>query len=87
MPRVDGIEVLKKIKADEELWKVPVIMLTTTSQASVLKECYELGCSYYMIKPVNYLQFMEAVQSLGKFLSLPNMRLPFIKESPSEMLS
>ena len=81
MSQVDGIEVLKKIKEDEELRKIPVIMLTTTSEASMVKQCYELGCSYYMVKPVNYHHFMEAVQNLGEFLSLRGMRLPFIKKS------
>ena len=81
MPKVDGLEVLKKIKKDEELRKIPVIMLTTTSDASMIKQCYELGCSYYMVKPVNYHHFMEAVQNLGEFLSLGGMRLPFIKNS------
>jgi len=81
MPKVDGLEVLKKIKKDEELRKIPVIMLTTTSDASMVKQCYELGCSYYMVKPVNYHHFMEAVQNLGEFLSLGGMRLPFIKKS------
>lgn len=79
MPQVDGIEVLKRIKEDEELRKIPVIMLTTTSEAGMIKQCYELGCSYYMVKPVNYHHFMEAVQNLGEFLSLESMRLPFIK--------
>ena len=81
MTQVDGIEVLKRIKEDEELQKIPVIMLTTTSEASMIKQCYELGCSYYMVKPVNYHHFMEAVQNLGEFLSLGGMRLPFIKKS------
>jgi CheY-like chemotaxis protein len=81
MPQVDGIEVLKRIKEDEELRKIPVIMLTTTSEASMIEQCYELGCSYYMVKPVNYHHFMEAVQNLGAFLSLGGMRLPFIKKS------
>ena len=81
MTQVDGIEVLKRIKEDEELQKIPVIMLTTTSEASMIKQCYELGCSYYMVKPVNYHHFMEAVQNLGEFLSLGSMRLPFIKKS------
>ena len=81
MTQVDGIEVLKRIKEDEELQKIPVIMLTTTSEASMIKQCYELGCSYYMVKPVNYHHFMEAVQNLGEFLSLGCMRLPFIKKS------
>ena len=81
MPQVDGVEVLKRIKEDEELRKIPVIMLTTTSEAGMIKQCYELGCSYYVVKPVNYHRFMEAVQSLGEFLSLGGMRLPFIKKS------
>ena len=81
MPQVDGIELLKKIKADKELRKMPVIMLTTTSEASVIEQCYELGCSYYLVKPVNYQHFMEAVQNLGEFLSLGGMRLPFVKKS------
>jgi len=83
MPQVDGIEVLKRIKEDEELRNIPVIMLTTTSEASMIQQCYELGCSYYMIKPVNYQHFMKAVQNLGEFLSLGGMRLPFIKKSCS----
>ncbi|MHC4437200.1 MAG: response regulator [Planctomycetota bacterium] len=78
MPKVDGLEVLEKIKNDQELRKIPVIMLTTTSDASMIKRCYELGCSYYMVKPVNYHRFLEAVQNLGEFLSLGGMRLPFI---------
>ena len=81
MPKVDGIEVLKRIKEDKELRNIPVIMLTTTRDASMIKQCYELGCSYYMVKPVNYHSFMEAVQNLGKFLSLGGMRLPSIKKS------
>ena len=81
MPQVDGIEVLKRIKQDQQLRNIPVIMLTTTSEASMIKQCYELGCSYYMVKPVNYHHFMEAVQNLGAFLSLGGMRLPSIKKS------
>ena len=81
MPKVDGLEVLKKIKADQNLRKIPVIMLTTTSDAGMIKQCYELGCSYYMVKPVDYSHFMDAVKSLGDFFSLEEIRLPFIKNS------
>ena len=81
MPQVDGLEVLKKIKADQRLRKIPVIMLTTTSNDNMIKQCYELGCSYYMVKPVDYHHFMEAVQSLGEYLSLESMRLPSIREN------
>jgi len=76
MPKVDGLDVLRRIKDDEELRKIPVIMLTTTSESSMVEQCYELGCSCYMVKPVDYHQFMEAVQNLGKFLSLEGLRLP-----------
>ena len=76
MPQVDGLEVLSKIKEDQKLRKIPVIMFTTTIETNMIEECYNLGCSYYMVKPVNYQHFMEAVQSLGEFLLLENMRLP-----------
>jgi CheY-like chemotaxis protein len=81
MPQVDGMEVLKRIKEDERLRNIPVIMLTTTGEAGMIKQCYELGCSYYMVKPVDYHRFMEAVQNLGEFLSLGSLRLPFINNS------
>lgn len=81
MPQVDGLEVLKRIKEDQKLRKIPVIMLTTTSDASMIKQCYELGCSYYIVKPVDYHHFMEAVQNLGEFLSLGSMRLPSVSEN------
>ncbi len=81
MPKVDGVEVLKIIKKDRSLRKIPVIMLTTTSNVSMIKQCYELGCSYYMVKPVDYHHFMEAVKNLGEFLSMEGMRLPSIIEN------
>ena len=81
MPKVDGLEVLRKIKAEEKLRKIPVVMLTTTTEAGMIKECYELGCSYYMVKPVDYHRFMAAVQNLGEFLSLEGVRVPSIGDN------
>ncbi len=78
MPKVDGKEVLRQIKTNEELRKIPVIMLTTTSDETEIKHCYELGCSFYMVKPVDYNKFMTAVDSLGKFLSLEVVKIPAI---------
>lgn len=75
MPKVDGREVLKQIKEDPQLRKIPVIMLTTTSEAQEINQCYEMGCSFYMVKPVNYNKFMEAVESLGAFLSLDGVHV------------
>ena len=75
MPKVGGGEVLRRIKEDEELKKIPVIILTTTDDASEINRFYEMGCSFYMIKPVDYSKFMEAVENLGKFLSLKELRV------------
>ena len=74
MPRLDGEEVLRRLKADEHTAKVPVIVLTTTDDPREVERCYELGCCVYVIKPVAYDEFIEAVQRLGLFLSI--VRLP-----------
>lgn len=79
MPKVDGVEVLRKIKEDAKLRRIPVIMLSTTGETNMIKQCYELGCSFYVVKPVDYEQFIRAVQNLGKYLSLESLRLPSIK--------
>lgn len=70
MPKVDGIEVLRQIKAHAELRKMPVIMLTTTDDPREVERCHALGCNNYLVKPVDYEQFAEAIQQLGLFLSL-----------------
>lgn len=68
MPRVDGVEVLRRIKADPGLRALPVIMLTTTDDPREVKNCYELGCSSYITKPVDYEHFSEMLNRLGLFL-------------------
>jgi CheY-like chemotaxis protein len=73
MPRVDGVEVLRRIKADESTSKTPVIMLTTTDDPREVERCYELGCSVYMSKPVEYEPFVEAIKRLGMFLQVVNI--------------
>ena len=78
MPKVDGHEVLKRIKADEQLRKMPVIMVTTTDNATEIDTCYEMGCSFYMVKPINYSKFMRTVEDLGTFLSLEGVCVPTI---------
>jgi CheY-like chemotaxis protein len=74
MPRIDGVEVLRQVKADPTLAKLPVIMLTTTDDPREVGRCYELGCGVYITKPVQYDQFAEAVQRLGLFLDI--MKVP-----------
>ena len=70
MPKVDGIEVLRQIKADAELRKLPVTMLTTTDDPREVARCHELGCSNYIVKPVDYEKFTEAIKQFGLFISL-----------------
>ncbi len=70
MPRVSGIEVLKRIKQDERLKAMPVTMLTTTDDPREIEICHRLGCSNYVVKPVNFEKFMAALQQTGLFLSV-----------------
>jgi CheY-like chemotaxis protein len=70
MPKVDGIEVLRRLKADANLRKLPVIMLTTTDDTREVERCHQLGCSVYIQKPVDYDKFAEAIRRLGMFVTL-----------------
>lgn len=67
MPRMDGIEVLQAIKNCQELKTIPVVMLTSSREEADLKRCYDLGVNAYVVKPVNYKDFFDAVKSLGIF--------------------
>jgi CheY-like chemotaxis protein len=66
-PKVDGVEVLRQIKYDK-LRKIPVIMITTTDDNREIERCYELGCSNYIVKPLDYEKSNAAFQQLGQFL-------------------
>ena len=68
MPKVDGIEVLRRVKLDEKLKKMPVIMITTTDDPREIEKCHELGCSNYVAKPIDYDKFVGAIRQLGLFL-------------------
>lgn len=70
MPVMDGYQVLEKMKADPRTQKVPVVVLTTTDDAREVARCYELGCSVYITKPVDYENFCKAIQQLGLFMSI-----------------
>ena len=74
MPRIDGVEVLRQLKADPRTAKVPVIMLTTTDDPREVERCYQSGCSVYITKPVRYEDFVEALSRLGMFLEI--VKLP-----------
>lgn len=76
MPKVDGVEVLKRIKEDPALKSMPVIMLTTTDDPREIQKCYAAGCSCYVTKPVDYEKFSEVLNRLGLFLlvvQVPNL--------------
>ncbi len=70
MPKVDGVEVLRQIKSHSDLRALPVIMLTTTDDPREVARCHGLGCSNYIVKPVDYEKFSEAIKQLGMFISL-----------------
>jgi two-component system response regulator len=65
MPRVDGIEVLKKIKSDPRTQTIPVVMLTSSKEDSDIKECYKLGANSYVVKPMEFEEFNKTVYELG----------------------
>ena len=70
MPKVDGIEVLRRMKADQELRMLPIIMLTTTDDLREVQRCHQIGCSGYIQKPVDYDRFAEAIRRIGLFVPL-----------------
>lgn len=70
MPKIDGIEVLRRVKANDKWRTIPVIMLTTTDDVREVQRCHELGCSGYIQKPVDYDRFAEAIRRIGLFVPL-----------------
>lgn len=70
MPRIDGVEALRQIKANPETRRIPVIILTTTDDPREIDRCYELGCNVYITKPVAYEAFIDAIRRLGLFLQI-----------------
>jgi CheY-like chemotaxis protein len=82
MPKVDGVEVLEKMKRDEELRKIPVIILTTTDDPREVERCYGLGANLYITKPTDYNKFMDTIERLGNFLSLLSVKVPVIQTHP-----
>lgn len=72
MPCMDGIEVLRAIRADEALKLIPVVMLTSSREESDLIRSYELGSNAYVVKPVRFSEFVEAVKQLGVFWAMLN---------------
>lgn len=70
LPEVDGFTLLQKIKSTSETRSIPVIVLTTTDNPREVERCYELGCSVYITKPVDYDNFAESIRKLGLLLAI-----------------
>jgi CheY-like chemotaxis protein len=79
MPKVNGIQVLKQIKEDEKLKILPVVILTSSRESRDLEECYKLGVNAYVVKPVKFPEFVEAVKGLGIFWAMINEPPPLRK--------
>ena len=72
MPRMDGLEVLQRIRADERLRRMPVVILSSSREESDLARSWDLGVNAYVVKPVDIDQFFAAVKTLGKFWAVIN---------------
>ena len=72
MPKVDGLEVLRAIKSDENLRALPVVMLTASREEQDVVKSYQLGVNAYVVKPVGFQKFVEAVKQIGAFWTVHN---------------
>lgn len=72
MPKVNGIQVLQKIKADERTKNIPVVVLTSSKEDPDIKECYRLGVNSYVVKPVQFEKFVTTISELGLYWMILN---------------
>jgi CheY-like chemotaxis protein len=79
MPKVDGVKVLERMRQDKRLRRIPVVILTTTDDPAEVERCHRLGCSIYIVKPVEYDDFVDAIRKVGSFLSI--VSVPQISET------
>ena len=76
LPRLDGLEVLKRIKTDERLKSLPVVMLTSSREESDLQKSYEYGVNAYVVKPMDFKEFVNAIRQLERFWTVVNQPPP-----------
>jgi CheY-like chemotaxis protein len=72
LPKIDGLEVLRRVKADPRTKVIPVVVLTSSNEQPDVAECYKLGVNSYIVKPVNFERFAAAVSDLGMYWLLLN---------------
>lgn len=72
LPKLDGLQVLRQLKAEEQLYLIPVVILTSSRESRDLEECYQLGVNAYVVKPVRFAEFVDAVKGIGLFWALLN---------------
>ena len=72
MPKVDGLEVLRQMKSDDELKIIPIVILTSSREEADVARSYELGANSYVVKPADFQQFADAIRQLGMFWAVVN---------------
>jgi CheY-like chemotaxis protein len=72
LPKVDGLEVLQRVKSDDETRAIPVVVLTSSREERDIVQSYQLGVNSYIVKPVDFDQFTQAMQQLGMYWLLLN---------------
>ena len=76
LPKLDGLEVLKRIRTDELLKSLPVVMLTSSREESDLQKSYEYGVNAYVVKPIDFKEFVNAIRQLERFWTVVNQPPP-----------
>ena len=76
LPKVDGLEVLRQVKSDDDLKMIPVVVLTSSREEKDLVASYRLGVNAYVVKPVDFHEFVDAIKELGAFWGIVNVAPP-----------
>lgn len=83
MPRVDGLEVLRQLKSDPELRTIPVVMMTSSREEQDVVQSYQLGVNAYVVKPLSFHEFLDAVHVIGAFWAVLNEPPPAPRPDPT----
>jgi CheY-like chemotaxis protein len=73
MPKVNGFEVLKRVKNNPELQNIPIIIISTSDNPHMMERCRELGCLNYIVKPIDYSNFTRVIKQLGQYIQMMNV--------------